>query len=163
MKKKTIWPPRVFSDEDEILVLKRLADFWGDGKNCKWTKFHRFVKDDLSKPYTRHQVAEKIRRLNNKFHRYGADPDLSTPHKSAVYELSRALWKDEVKKRKRKRKEKKIGLDEFECKYPYLCASFKMPGCPVVYLDELVLIGREKAGQLEKQWREVYAQQLRLQ
>ncbi|KAL1531149.1 hypothetical protein AAHA92_33862 [Salvia divinorum] len=56
-----------------------------------------------------------------------------------------------------------IGLDEFESSFPYLCASFKMPGCPLLSIKECVSIGRKYAQELEDEWREHRAQQLRFE
>ncbi|XP_042002210.1 uncharacterized protein LOC121751540 [Salvia splendens] len=290
---------KIFSEDDVVCLLKRLADFWASGKSNKWVEFHRFVKDDLSKEYTHRQVSEKIRSLNDKFHYARVKP--SDPHEATVYMLSKLLWEDELNDQNKKRKPKKkrktntnettlafhesynktneddqantilasgesykkikhnkkrkktnedeantilsiaesynktdegdhantilatgesykkikrnkkrktnedeantilatgesykkikhnkktktnedeantipaigegeredeIGLDEFECEYPYLCASFKMPGCPKLSIKERASIGRKCAQELEDEWRELKAQQLRFE
>ncbi|KAK4395720.1 STOREKEEPER protein [Sesamum angolense] len=89
---------KIFSEEDEIALLKGLAVFWADGRN-KWTEFHNFIKDNLPRQFTKSQVSEKIRRLKAKFENNfkralanGGCLDFSDAHESAVFELSKTLW-----------------------------------------------------------------------
>lgn len=100
--KKKAFGSKVFSEDDVISLLKGLVVFWANGKNNKWAEFHLFVKDNLGNQLTRTQVSEKIRALKKKFDAYserakanGGRIDLSDPHESAVFELSKALWGEE--------------------------------------------------------------------
>ncbi|KAL2234413.1 UNVERIFIED_CONTAM: GLABROUS1 enhancer-binding protein-like 1 [Sesamum indicum] len=90
---------KIFSEEDEISLLKGLAIFWADGRNNKWTEFYNFIKDSLPHQFTRTQVSEKIRRLKGKFKNNferaranGGCLDFSDAHESAVFEVSKTLW-----------------------------------------------------------------------
>ncbi|XP_011075324.2 GLABROUS1 enhancer-binding protein-like [Sesamum indicum] len=90
---------KIFSEEDEISLLKGLAIFWADGRNNKWTEFYNFIKDSLPHQFTRTQVSEKIRRLKGKFENNferaranGGCLDFSDAHESAVFEVSKTLW-----------------------------------------------------------------------
>ncbi|KAL0386308.1 UNVERIFIED_CONTAM: STOREKEEPER protein [Sesamum radiatum] len=90
---------KIFSEEDEIALLKGLALFWADGRNNKWIEFYNFIKDSLPHQFTRTQVSEKIRRLKGKFENNfkraranGGWLDFSDAHESAVFEVSKTLW-----------------------------------------------------------------------
>lgn len=98
-KKKTPIASKIFSQEDEIALLKGLALFWANGRNNRWAEFHLFIRDNLPHQFTRTQVSEKIRRLKAKFEnnhkraraREGC-LDSSNPHESILFELSKTLW-----------------------------------------------------------------------
>ncbi|KAL2226541.1 UNVERIFIED_CONTAM: GLABROUS1 enhancer-binding protein-like 1 [Sesamum indicum] len=90
---------KIFSEEDEIALLKGLAVFWADGRNNKWTEFYNFIKDNLQHQFTRTQVSEEIRRLKGKFEnnfkktRANGDwLDFLDAHESAVFDVSKTLW-----------------------------------------------------------------------
>ncbi|KAI3467864.1 hypothetical protein Pfo_024527 [Paulownia fortunei] len=186
-KKKTP-ASKKFSDEDEIALLKGLAVFWANGRNNKWTEFHLFIKDDLPHLFTKIQVSEKIRGLKRKFEANferaranGGCLDFSDSHESLLFELSKTLWGDEksIAHETRKRtgnehdEEKKIpkklkqvvevGNENFESAYPLLYASFDVFGYPKIVKENCFLIGREKAQELEEKWRELKAEELRLE
>lgn len=102
-KKKKASASKLFGNDDVITLLERLSVFWVNGKNNKWAEFHLFVKDDLRNHFTKIQVSEKIRSLKKKFltiseraRANGGSLDLSDPHEWVVFELSKALWGDEI-------------------------------------------------------------------
>ncbi|KAL0302192.1 UNVERIFIED_CONTAM: STOREKEEPER protein [Sesamum angustifolium] len=198
---------KIFSEEDEIALLKGLAIFWAEGRNNKWAEFYNFIKDTLPHQFTRTQVSEKIRRLKVKFENNfkraranGGCLDFSDAHESAVFEVSKTLWGedkseagdkhdekeketpqrgDRSRSRKTRRKagkepdpEKeivknqeqvgKIGKEEFASAYPLLSSSLDQNGYPDIIKEKFLLIGREKAQELEEKWKGVKAAELSL-
>ncbi|XP_031248065.1 probable transcription factor At1g61730 [Pistacia vera] len=90
---------RVWSDEDEIAVLKGLIDFTtkkGMDPYQDTNAFHDFIKKSLHVEFTRIQVKEKIRRLKKKYEnnlgKKGEDTTFSKLHEQEAYDLSRKLW-----------------------------------------------------------------------
>ncbi|EPS62439.1 hypothetical protein M569_12352 [Genlisea aurea] len=94
---------RKFSDEDEIALLKGHRAFWANGRNQKWAEFHSFVKNSLSRDFSKGQVYEKIRKLKKKFEANleraleNGEIDHSEPHETLLFELSMTLWGNECK------------------------------------------------------------------
>ncbi|XP_031248064.1 probable transcription factor At1g61730 [Pistacia vera] len=90
---------RVWSDEDEIAVLKGLIDFTtkkGMDPYQDTNAFHHFIKKSFHVEFTRIQVMEKIRRLKKKYEnnlgKKGEDSSFSKPHEQEAYDLSKKLW-----------------------------------------------------------------------
>ncbi|KAJ0076105.1 hypothetical protein Patl1_35072 [Pistacia atlantica] len=90
---------RVWSDEDEIVVLKGLIDFTtkkGMDPSQDMNAFRDFIKKSLHVEFTRIQVKEKIRRLKKKYEnnlgKKGEDTTFSKLHEQETYDLSRKLW-----------------------------------------------------------------------
>ncbi|KAK8527573.1 hypothetical protein V6N13_085394 [Hibiscus sabdariffa] len=92
---------RLFSDDDEIAVLKGLLDFLakkGVDPFADTHAFHDFVKDSIHADVSKAQLMYKVRRLRKKFEnnarrsKDGEDRTFSKPHEQQVFELSRKIW-----------------------------------------------------------------------
>lgn len=93
---------RLFSEGDEFVLLQAMIDFKsdkGDDPTSNLAAFYDFVQDLLSCTVTKRQVADKIRRLKNKFFKMrrgqkknGKDPVFSSPYEYKLFELSQKIW-----------------------------------------------------------------------
>lgn len=95
---------RLWSEEDEIAVLKGMIDFTtkkGMDPNQDMNAFHDFIKKSLHVDVTRAQVMDKIRRLKKKYEnnlgrgKKGEDRTFSKLHERQAYDLSKKLWGSE--------------------------------------------------------------------
>ncbi|GMJ10022.1 hypothetical protein like AT1G61730 [Hibiscus trionum] len=92
---------RLFSDEDEIAVLKGLLDFLAKKEVHPFADpnaFHDFVKDSIHTDVSKAQLMYKARRLRKKFEnnarrsKDGEDRKFSKPHEQQIFELSKMIW-----------------------------------------------------------------------
>ncbi|XP_039026775.1 probable transcription factor At1g11510 isoform X2 [Hibiscus syriacus] len=92
---------RLFSDEDEIAVLKGLLDFLdkkGVDPFADTNAFHDFVKDSIHTDVSKAQLMYKVRRLRKKFEnnarrsKDGEDRTFSKSHEQQSFELSKRIW-----------------------------------------------------------------------
>ncbi|KAK8706389.1 hypothetical protein V6N13_049958 [Hibiscus sabdariffa] len=92
---------RLFSDEDEIAVLKGLLDFLakkGVDPFADPNAFHDFVKDSIHTDVSKAQLMYKVRRLRKKFEnnarrsKDGEARTFSKPHEQQIFELSKTIW-----------------------------------------------------------------------
>ncbi|KAE8712997.1 RmlC-like cupins superfamily protein [Hibiscus syriacus] len=92
---------RLFSDDDEIAMLKGLLDFLdkkGVDPFADTNAFHDFVKDSLHADVSKAQLMYKVRRLRKKFEnnarrsKDGEDRTFSKPHEQQSFELSKRIW-----------------------------------------------------------------------
>ncbi|KAL8064751.1 hypothetical protein ABFX02_01G112000 [Erythranthe guttata] len=162
----------VFSDEEEIIVLNGLSDFWANGKNRSWKDFHKFMEDRL--PHLkRTQLSEKVRGLQEKYgnarEKCSFRSFASNSHQATVFELSNKLWEhDEIiitRKKKKKRvdnhtKNNKVnetrqeafvdGKQDFESTFPLLYKFMDDDlGFSVFFKNNIHLIGGAKAQEIE--------------
>ncbi|KAK6133313.1 hypothetical protein DH2020_032976 [Rehmannia glutinosa] len=95
---------RIWSEEDEIVILKGMIDYAEKKKSdpvADLNAFHNFIKDDLHVDVTRTQLQHKIRRLKQKYEnnkakeKDGKGRALSKPHEQKAYELSKLVWGNE--------------------------------------------------------------------
>ncbi|GER30889.1 DNA-binding storekeeper protein-relatedtranscriptional regulator [Striga asiatica] len=92
---------RIWSQEDEIAVLKGLLEFQKDGRKCEdMGAFHEFIKNKLHMEVTKIQIQSKIRALkkkfnNNKNKEFKFKEDGGGGKES--YELSKLVWGSELK------------------------------------------------------------------
>ncbi|KAL4273417.1 hypothetical protein GQ457_13G005090 [Hibiscus cannabinus] len=92
---------RLFSEEDEIAVLKGLLDFLakkGVDPFADPNAFHDFVKDSIHTDVSKAQLMYKVRRLKKKFEnnsrrsKDGEARTFSKPHEQQIFELSKTIW-----------------------------------------------------------------------
>ncbi|KAL3752400.1 hypothetical protein ACJRO7_013108 [Eucalyptus globulus] len=97
-------PDKLFSEEDEIRLLKSLSKL--TNPTADPPTLDRIEKS-LGPSLTRAQIANKIRRLRHKYHRQARTKALiRTPHDRKVFELARDVWGKRLSSRK-ERKERK--------------------------------------------------------
>ncbi|KAL7609516.1 STOREKEEPER protein [Lactuca sativa] len=93
---------RVWSDDDEILLLQGFIDYQSI-KGCSplsdMDGFYQFTMDSLPGNATKSQLYEKIRRLKKKFRvnsekasSNGEDPVFPKPHERKLFEVSKKIW-----------------------------------------------------------------------
>ncbi|XP_010275842.1 PREDICTED: STOREKEEPER protein-like [Nelumbo nucifera] len=91
---------RLWSEDDEIIILKGIMDYSKKGTD-PWTDmagFHEFIKKSLHVDVNKNQLADKIRRLRKKYKtnvgrgKGGQDPLFSKSHESKAFELSKKIW-----------------------------------------------------------------------
>ncbi|XP_077243446.1 STOREKEEPER protein-like [Tasmannia lanceolata] len=91
---------RLWSEEDEIAILKGMAEYTKKGSNPTSDKegFHSFVKDSLHVEVSTTQLSDKITRLKKKYQTNlkratkGKEPDFAKPHEKTAYDLSKKIW-----------------------------------------------------------------------
>ncbi|KAL5573217.1 hypothetical protein UlMin_022814 [Ulmus minor] len=112
---------RLWSDEDEIAILKGMIDYQskkGSDPYADMTAFLEFIKTNLHVDVHRNQLMDKVRRLRKKYYNNaerGEDPVFAKPHEQKTFELSKKIWgteanangvDDEGKSSKRKQRKK---------------------------------------------------------
>ncbi|TKY46350.1 Mediator-associated protein 1 [Spatholobus suberectus] len=94
---------RLWSEEDELAILKGMAEFTsktGQDPYKYADSFHDFVKKSLHVEASSNQLKEKIRRLKKKFEtnagrgKNGEGPRLYKPHDQTVFELSKRFGEE---------------------------------------------------------------------
>ncbi|KAI3456391.1 hypothetical protein Pfo_013054 [Paulownia fortunei] len=95
---------RLWSEDDEIVILKGMIDYATKKKSdpvADLNAFHDFIKKNLHVDVTRTQLQDKIRRLKKKYEnnkskeKEGKDRTFSKPHEQKAYELSKKIWGNE--------------------------------------------------------------------
>ncbi|KAJ4703282.1 mediator-associated protein 1 [Melia azedarach] len=96
---------RLWSEEDEIVVLKGMIDYStkkGVDPNQDMNAFHDYIKKSLHVDVSKAQLVDKIRRLKKKYQnnlekglKKGEDQTFSKPHEQKAYDLSKKLWGSE--------------------------------------------------------------------
>ncbi|XP_010241408.1 PREDICTED: STOREKEEPER protein-like [Nelumbo nucifera] len=91
---------RLWSEDDEIIILKGIIDYSKKGTD-PWTDmagFLEFIKKSLHVDVNKNQLADKIRRLKKKYKtnmgrgKGGKDPVFSKSHESKTFQLSKKIW-----------------------------------------------------------------------
>lgn len=92
---------RLWSEEDEIAILKGIVEFKSKTGNNPFKyadAFHDFIKKSLHAEASSNQLKEKIRRLKKKFEtnagkgKNGQGPSFSKPRDQEAFELSKKVW-----------------------------------------------------------------------
>lgn len=108
-KKSNIFQ-RVWSEEDEIVLLKGMLDYSNEKESDPsedWSAFDEFIRGKVHMDFSRVQLQDKIRRLKRKFktnkgkkgkEKKGKEKAFSTPHEQSLYDLSMQIWGNETSK-----------------------------------------------------------------
>ena len=101
-KKHTGGVPRLWSDENELAVLKGMIEYKskkGLDPISDMGDFHEFIKKNISVEMSKNQVVDKIRRMKKKYQvnvekagDNGENPVFSKPHEHRCFELSKKIW-----------------------------------------------------------------------
>ncbi|KAL9452683.1 hypothetical protein AB3S75_008469 [Citrus x aurantiifolia] len=93
---------RLWSEDDEIVVLKGMIDYStkkGLDPNQDMQGFYDYIKNSLHVDVSKAQLVDKIRRLKKKFEnnlgkgkKKGEDRTFSKPHEQKAYDLSKKFW-----------------------------------------------------------------------
>ncbi|XP_022732903.1 probable transcription factor At1g11510 [Durio zibethinus] len=92
---------RLFSEDDEIAVLKGMLDYSAQNESdpiADMNVFYDFVKKSIHTDVTKAQLMDKIRRLKKKFEnnagkgKKGEDRTFSKPHEQKAFKLSKMIW-----------------------------------------------------------------------
>ncbi|CAI9787901.1 unnamed protein product [Fraxinus pennsylvanica] len=92
---------RLWSEDDEIVILKGMTDYVVKKKSdpaADLNTFRDFIKKNLNVDVTKVQLQDKIRRLKKKYdknkskERQGKKRTLAKAHEQKVYELSKKIW-----------------------------------------------------------------------
>ncbi|KAG8502266.1 hypothetical protein CXB51_002184 [Gossypium anomalum] len=92
---------RLFSEDDEIALLKGMLDYSakkGADPCADMNAFYNFVKKSIHTDVTKAQMMDKIRRLKKKFEnnagkgKKGEDRTFSKAHEQNAFELSKMIW-----------------------------------------------------------------------
>ncbi|KAK8559212.1 hypothetical protein V6N13_098799 [Hibiscus sabdariffa] len=95
---------RLFSEDDEIAVLKGMLEYYdkkGVDPCADMNAFYEFVRKMIHADVTKAQLMDKIRRLRKKFEnnagkaKMGEDRTFSKPHEQKAFQLSKAIWGNE--------------------------------------------------------------------
>ncbi|XP_020207948.1 probable transcription factor At1g61730 [Cajanus cajan] len=161
---------RIWSEEDEVLILKGMAEFISSTGNDPYKhadSFHDSIKNMLHVAASINQLKEKIRRLKKKFEansrrgKNGDDPHFSKPHDSTMFHLSKMVWA--VKPRPSEKQlvtVKSLMGNDLDSLY------LEIAGMKELGEDEmkkgLALIGESKRKELEGRWSQLRLAQLQL-
>ncbi|XP_077211048.1 GLABROUS1 enhancer-binding protein-like [Tasmannia lanceolata] len=91
---------RLWSEEDEIAILKGMVEYIKKGSNPTADKegFHSFIKESLHIEVSKRQITEKISRLKKRYETNlkrgakGKVVNFTEPHEKMAYDLSKRLW-----------------------------------------------------------------------
>lgn len=94
---------RIWSEEDEIVFLKGIADYVAKHgcvpyPNGDMNEFHDVIRNSLHGEFSRGQLTDKIRRMKKKYEnnvsraKLGEDPTFQKPHEQKAFELSKKIW-----------------------------------------------------------------------
>lgn len=90
---------RLWSEDDEIVVLKGMIDYIEKKKTypvADLNAFHDFIRKNLHVDVTRAQLQAKIRRLKKKFvNNKSKERTFTKSHEQKAYELSKKIWGNE--------------------------------------------------------------------
>ncbi|KAL0386168.1 UNVERIFIED_CONTAM: putative transcription factor [Sesamum radiatum] len=95
---------RLWSEDDEIVILKGMIDYVSKKKSdpvAELNAFHDFIKKNLHVEVSRSQLQDKIRRLRRKYEnnkskeKEGKDRTFSKLHEQKAFELSKKIWGNE--------------------------------------------------------------------
>ncbi|KAL0420251.1 UNVERIFIED_CONTAM: putative transcription factor [Sesamum latifolium] len=110
---------RVWSEDDEIVILKGMIDYVSKKKSDpvgELNAFHDFIKKNLHVEVSRSQLQDKIRRLRRKYEnnkskeKEGKDRSFGKPHEQKAFELSKKIWGNEEDREKRVLAGKRVNL-----------------------------------------------------
>lgn len=95
--KKAIPFQRLWSDEDEITILKGMIEYTtknGADPYSDMNAFHEFIKKSLKVDVTKIQLQDKLRRMRKKFENNVKKKKYNPtkPHDVKVFELSKKVW-----------------------------------------------------------------------
>ncbi|KAD4888021.1 hypothetical protein E3N88_20094 [Mikania micrantha] len=88
---------RLWSEEDEIVILKGFVDFSSEERKDTGD-FYNFIKKSIHIDVSRTQLTDKIRKLRNKYlknargKKDGKNLIFSKPHEQTCFELSESIW-----------------------------------------------------------------------
>ncbi|CAN4104833.1 unnamed protein product [Withania somnifera] len=97
-KKAAATPRSLWSDEDQVALLKGIAEYKaqkGTEPNADMSAFHEFIKGKLQADVSKSQLSDKLRRLKKKFLtnvKDGEDPVFSKGQDYLVFEYSKKIW-----------------------------------------------------------------------
>ncbi|KAF8398676.1 hypothetical protein HHK36_014531 [Tetracentron sinense] len=92
---------RVWSEDDEIVILKGMLDYSskkGVDPMADVNAFHDFIKKSLHADVSKDQLINKIRRLKKKYQnnagkaKKGEDRTFTKPHEQKTFDLSKKIW-----------------------------------------------------------------------
>nr|XP_016473271.1 PREDICTED: mediator-associated protein 1-like [Nicotiana tabacum] len=93
---------RLWSEDDEIVILKGMIDYRSKKKSdpvADLSAFHEFIKKSLHVDVSKTQLQDKIRRLKRKYENNAGkekkgkkERTFSKPHEQKTYELSKKIW-----------------------------------------------------------------------
>ncbi|XP_016508976.1 putative transcription factor At1g61730 [Nicotiana tabacum] len=93
---------RLWSEDDEIVILKGMVDYRLKKKSdpvADLSAFHDFIKKSLHVDVSKTQLQDKIRRLKKKYENNAGkekkgkkERTFSKPHEQKTYELSKKIW-----------------------------------------------------------------------
>lgn len=154
-----------FPNPHESLVFELSKTLWGDEKSIaqETKKGAENEHDEANKIKSKrkqvddHEEENKIPRKRKQVDGHDEESKISRKGKQVDEH-------DEENKVPENRKQvMEIGNDDFESAYPLLYASFDLFGYPKIVKEKCSLIGREKAQELEEKWRELNAEERRLE
>lgn len=98
---KTKMFQRLWSEDDEIVILKGIVDYTaktGKDPSADMNAFHDFIKKSLHVNVSRSQLVDKVRRLKKKYENNagkGKKFNPTKPHDQKAFDLSKKIWGDE--------------------------------------------------------------------
>ncbi|KAF3451630.1 hypothetical protein FNV43_RR07725 [Rhamnella rubrinervis] len=91
---------RLWSEDDEIVILKGIVDYTakkGTDPSADMNAFHDFIKKSLHVNVTKSQLVDKIRRLKKKYANNAGKKKFNPtkPHEQKAFDLSKKIWGNE--------------------------------------------------------------------
>ncbi|KAK8276907.1 hypothetical protein V6Z12_D10G230300 [Gossypium hirsutum] len=166
---------RLFSEDDEIALLKGMLDYsakTGADPHTDMNGFYDFVKKSIHTNVSKVQLMDKVRRLKKKFknnvgkNKKGEDPTFSKAHEQKAFELSKKIWgvsgKVESSTAKSNGKAKGNNKVVAALKAELPSSSDKKTDNAVPIEVGLDMVDGEKKAALEAKWRKLQMAQLEL-
>lgn len=92
---------RLWSEDDEIVILKGIVDYTakkGTDPSADMNAFHDFIKKSLHVNVTKSQLVDKVRRLKKKYENNSGKGKKFNPtkaHEQKAFDLSKKIWGEE--------------------------------------------------------------------
>lgn len=115
---------RLWSDEDEITILKGMVEYKRKGRDplADFQGFFRYIRKSLQLECTHTQLSSKMRVLRSKFYSWvkraneGKQPTSNKPKDKLVFELSQKIWGSKLDEKEKNNVEEEAGNKEQEAK-----------------------------------------------
>ncbi|KAH7844669.1 hypothetical protein Vadar_030430 [Vaccinium darrowii] len=87
---------RVWSEEDEVVILKGLMNFQpkkgSDSCQDHWGELYELIKKSLSDDFSKSQFTDKIYKLRRKYRKNAYKGERADEHEHECFELSKRIW-----------------------------------------------------------------------
>ncbi|GMI95167.1 hypothetical protein HRI_003186000 [Hibiscus trionum] len=150
---------RLFSEEDEIVLLEGLFRFLKDEADdvsgpVNQVKFHESMKGSFPTEFAKNQLSDKIKRLKKRFQRNKGRVFKPDSHGSRIFELSNKIWGE-----KELEQEKSVLPPNHYC----VCKSGFVNSCFAGYAQEILGVMSEGRPTMKKELKDLMIKECELE